>query len=153
MAGAASVVGAGFGSVVIASSSSSVGSRPIRRTLRAINPMSVEGQVEGATSQGLGYALCEEYLYDEEGRMLNPDLMDFRLPTAADHPEYAIDLIEERRDAGPYGAKGVGEPPLVPTAPAIANAIFNATGARVKQIPITPERLYQALRVRHEPGE
>ncbi len=113
---------------------------------RAINPMSVEGQVHGATSQGLGYALCEEYRYDEAGRMLNPDLMDFRLPTAADHPEYAIDLIEDGRDAGPYGAKGVGEPPLVPTAPAIANAIFNATGARVKQIPITPERLYQVMR-------
>jgi xanthine dehydrogenase molybdenum-binding subunit len=113
---------------------------------RAINPVSVEGQIEGATSQGLGYALCEEYVYDEEGRMLNPDLMDFRLPTAVDTPEYAIDLIEDARDAGPYGAKGVGEPPLVPTAPAIANAIFAATGARVKQIPITPERLYGAIR-------
>jgi CO/xanthine dehydrogenase Mo-binding subunit len=112
---------------------------------RAINPMSVEGQVHGATSQGLGYALCEEYLYDESGRMLNADLMDFRLPTAPDHPEYAVALLEPGLDAGPFGAKGVGEPPLIPTAPAIANAIFDAVGVRVTQLPITPERLYRAM--------
>ena len=112
----------------------------------AINPMSVEGQIEGAASQGLGYAICEEYIYDEEGRLLNPDFMDFRLPTALDHPEFRIDLIEPQLDGGPHGAKGVGEPPLVPTAPAIANAIFDAVGVRVRRLPITPERLLKELR-------
>jgi len=111
----------------------------------AINPMSVEGQVEGAASQGIGYALCEEYLYDSAGRMLNPDLMDFRLPTAPDHPQFSVHLIEPQQDAGPFGAKGVGEPPLVPTAPAIANAIFDAVGVRIRRLPITPERLHEAL--------
>jgi xanthine dehydrogenase molybdenum-binding subunit len=110
----------------------------------AINPMSVEGQIEGAASQGLGYALCEEYIYDE-GRLLNPDFMDFRMPTAPDHPQFDIALIEDRLDAGPFGAKGVGEPPLVPTAPAIANAIFDAVGARVCRLPITPERLWREI--------
>ncbi len=112
----------------------------------AINPMSVEGQIEGAASQGLGYGLCEEYVCDEGGRLLNPNLMDFRLPTSADHPEFEVCLIEPRRDAGPFGAKGVGEPPLVPTAAAIANAIFDAVGVRVRQIPITPERLHREMR-------
>ena len=111
----------------------------------AINPMSVEGQMEGAASQGMGYGLCEEYVYDE-GRLLNPDFMDFRMPTALDHPEFQIAMIEEQLDGGPYGAKGVGEPPIIPTAPAIANAIFDAVGARVRRIPITPERLYREMR-------
>ncbi len=111
----------------------------------AINPMSVEGQIEGAMSQGMGYALSEQYIYDGEGRLLNPDLMDFRLPIAPDHPEVAIRLLEERRDAGPFGAKGVGEPPLVPTAPAIANAVADAVGVRVRRLPITPERLHAEL--------
>jgi len=111
----------------------------------AINPMSVEGQIEGAASQGLGYAMCEEYVYDEHGRLLNPDLQDFRIPTSVDHPEFAIRLIQEQQDGGPFGAKGVGEPPLVPTAPAIANAIFDAVGVRVRALPITPERLYREL--------
>ncbi|MCJ7822845.1 MAG: molybdopterin-dependent oxidoreductase, partial [Armatimonadetes bacterium] len=112
----------------------------------AINPMSVEGQIEGAASQGLGYALCEEFVYDDDGRLLNSDFMDFRMPTSLDHPEFAVDLIEDRLDSGPYGAKGVGEPPLVPTAPAIANAIFDAVGVRLRTIPITPERLHRELK-------
>jgi CO/xanthine dehydrogenase Mo-binding subunit len=111
----------------------------------AINPMSVEGQVEGAVSQGLGYALTEEYIYDGEGHLLNPNLMDFRMPTALDHPTFQVNLIEPQRDGGPFGAKGVGEPPLVPTAAAIANAVFDAVGVRMRQIPITPERLHAAL--------
>lgn len=113
----------------------------------AINPLSVEGQIQGGASHGIGYALSEEYLY-EEGRLLNPDFMDFRLPTSLDHPEYDIVMIEDRLDGGPYGAKGVGEPPTIPTAPAIANAIFDAVGARVKQLPLTPERVWRELQAR-----
>jgi CO/xanthine dehydrogenase Mo-binding subunit len=111
----------------------------------AVNPLSVEGQIEGGASHGIGYALSEEYVYDE-GRLLNPNFMDFRMPTSLDHPEYAIALVEEQLDSGPFGAKGVGEPPTIPTAPAIANAIFDAIGVRVRQLPITPERLYREMK-------
>jgi xanthine dehydrogenase molybdenum-binding subunit len=111
----------------------------------AINPMSVEGQIEGAASQAMGWALCEEYVYDAAGALLNDNFMDFRLPTSLDHPDFQVALVEEALDAGPYGAKGVGEPPLVPTAPAIANAIYNAVGVRVAQLPITPERLLREM--------
>ena len=110
----------------------------------AINPMSVEGQIEGGASHGIGYALCEEYVYDE-GRLLNPNFMDFRMPTALDHPHFEMVLIEEQLDGGPFGAKGVGEPPTIPTAPAIANAIYDAVGVRVRVLPITPERLYREM--------
>ncbi|MFB3882316.1 MAG: xanthine dehydrogenase family protein molybdopterin-binding subunit [Armatimonadota bacterium] len=109
----------------------------------AINPMSVEGQIEGGASHGLGYALSEQYLH-EGGRLLNRSFRDFRMPTALDHPDYEIALVEEQVDGGPFGAKGVGEPPTIPTAAAIANAIFDAVGVRVKQLPITPERLLAA---------
>jgi CO/xanthine dehydrogenase Mo-binding subunit len=112
----------------------------------AINPMSVEGQIEGAVSQGIGYGLTEEYLYTADGHLLNPDLMDFRMPTAPDHPRFEVSLIEPQRDAGPFGAKGVGEPPLVPTAAAIANAVYDAVSVRVREIPITPERLHAEMR-------
>ena len=112
----------------------------------AINPMSVEGQIEGAASQGIGYALSEEYVYDGEGRLLNDNFMDFRMPTSLDHPQFDIALLEERKDKGPYGAKGVGEPPLVPTAAAIANAIYDAVGVRLRQLPMTPERIVQGMR-------
>ena len=113
---------------------------------RAINPMSVEGQIEGGASQAMGYTLSEEYIYDAEGQLLNDNLMDFRMPTSLDHPEFEVVLIEEGKDSGPFGAKGVGEPPLIPTPGAIANAIFDAVGVRVRRLPITPERLYWAMR-------
>ena len=112
----------------------------------AINPMSVEGQIEGAASQGIGYALSEEYVYDGAGQLLNDDLMDFRMPTSLDHPEFNVALIEERKDKGPYGAKGVGEPPLVPTAAAIANAVYDAVGVRLRELPMTPERIVRGMR-------
>jgi CO/xanthine dehydrogenase Mo-binding subunit len=110
----------------------------------AINPMSVEGQIEGGASHGLGYALSEQYLY-EDGRLLNRSFRDFRMPTSLDHPDYEIALVEEQVDGGPFGAKGVGEPPTIPTAAAIANAIFDAIGVRVRELPITPERLLAGL--------
>jgi CO/xanthine dehydrogenase Mo-binding subunit len=116
----------------------------------AINPMSVEGQIEGGASHGIGYALSEEYVYDQ-GRLLNSNFMDFRMPTSLDHPEYQIALVEEQLDGGAFGAKGVGEPPTIPTAPAIANAIFDAVGVRIRQLPITPERVHREMR-RSGPG-
>jgi len=117
---------------------------------RAINPMSVEGQIEGSASQGIGYALSEEYLFGSDGCLLNDGFRDFRMPTALDHPEFDVVLIEDGKDSGPFGAKGVGEPGLIPTAAAIANAVYDAVGVRCRQLPITPERL---IREMHRAGK
>jgi CO/xanthine dehydrogenase Mo-binding subunit len=111
----------------------------------AINPAQVEGQIHGGVVQGLGWALFENAIYDENGQMLTSNLMDYALPHSYDIPEIKTVLVEIPSPLGPYGAKGVGEPPVVPVGAAIANAIANAVGARVSEMPITPERLFQAL--------
>ncbi|MFQ5762304.1 MAG: xanthine dehydrogenase family protein molybdopterin-binding subunit, partial [Candidatus Bathyarchaeia archaeon] len=116
---------------------------------RAINPMLCEGQIEGAISQGLGYALTEGLMVDSEtGKILNSDLMDYKLFTAADMPRVDVALVEPIDPTGPFGAKGVGEPALVPTAPAIANAVYNAVGVRIKDMPILPEKVLNALKAK-----
>lgn len=107
---------------------------------RAINPTLVEGQIEGGIAQGLGLALMEEYL---PGRTEN--LHDYLIPTIGDMPEIECLLIEDREPLGPSGAKGVGEPGLVPTAPAILGAIHHATGVRVQRVPVLPHRLREAI--------
>jgi CO/xanthine dehydrogenase Mo-binding subunit len=111
----------------------------------AINPGIVEGQIQGGVSQGAGYALYENLIIDQ-GKVLNTTLAEYRIPTALDLPQIHTVLIEQPSDRGPYGVKGVGEPPTVPTAAAIANAIYNATGVRVYNLPINPEKLYQAIK-------
>jgi aldehyde oxidoreductase len=103
---------------------------------QAINPLLVEGQVQGGIAQGLGMALMEEYI---PGRTEN--LHDYLIPTIGDIPPIETIIIEEPDGHGPYGAKGLGEHVLIPTAPAILNAITNATGVRVRQVPATPARL------------
>ena len=112
---------------------------------KAINTASVEGQIEGGIVQMLGYALTEEMLWDN-GRMINPTMMDYKIPGMADAP-YKIHslLIETAEESAPFGAKGVGEICAVGPAPAIANAIKNAVGVRVNQIPATPERVLKAM--------
>jgi len=107
---------------------------------RAINPTLVEGQIEGGIAQGLGLALMEEYL---PGRTEN--LHDYLIPTMGDVPDIACILIEDREPLGPSGAKGVGEPGLVPTAPAILGAVHHATGVRAHRVPLLPHRLRAAL--------
>ncbi|MBN9090976.1 MAG: molybdopterin-dependent oxidoreductase [Reyranella sp.] len=107
---------------------------------KAINPTLVEGQIEGGIAQGLGLALMEEYL---PGRTEN--LHDYLIPTIGDVPEIECLLIEDREPLGPSGAKGVGEPGLVPTAPAILGAIHHATGVRVHRVPVLPHRLREAI--------
>ena len=107
---------------------------------RAINPQQVEGQIQGGIAQGLGLALMEEYI---PGRTDN--LHDYLIPTIGDIPPITTILIESPDPLGPYGAKGVGEPALIATAPAILNAIAAATGARLTQIPATPDRVLAAL--------
>ncbi|MBS0518496.1 MAG: molybdopterin-dependent oxidoreductase [Proteobacteria bacterium] len=107
---------------------------------KAINPTLVEGQIEGGIAQGLGLALMEEYL---PGRTEN--LHDYLIPTIGDVPEIECLLIEDREPLGPSGAKGVGEPGLVPTAPAILGAVHHATGVRARRVPLLPHRLREAL--------
>ncbi len=107
---------------------------------RAVNPTQVEGQIHGGIAQGLGLALMEEYI---SGRTDN--LHDYLIPTAGDMPPVTVHIIEDRESLGPYGAKGVGEPALVATAPAILNALHHATGIRVKTIPATPDRVRLAI--------
>lgn len=108
---------------------------------KAVNPTQVEGQIHGGIAQGLGLALMEEYL---PGRTEN--LHDYLIPTVGDVPEIEVLMIEDAEPLGPFGAKGVGEPGLVATAPAILGAIRHATGVRVTEVPVLPHRLHAALK-------
>ncbi|WP_315790707.1 molybdopterin-dependent oxidoreductase [Fischerella sp. JS2] len=112
---------------------------------KAINPRICEGQATGGIAMGIGYALMEELLFDQEGRIVNPTLRDYRIPTAADVPPMEIFLIEKADPYGPFGAKGVGEITTNCTAAAIANAVAHATGVRLRQLPMLPERVWQAI--------
>ena len=111
----------------------------------AINPLSVEGQLEGGSVQGMGIGLWEEYIYDDSGRLRNAGLLDYRMPTAADVPDIDSTLVEVPSEDGPYGARGVGEPSITAGGAAIANAIADAIGARVSDMPATPERVLRAM--------
>jgi CO/xanthine dehydrogenase Mo-binding subunit len=113
---------------------------------KAINPRQCEGQDEGAAIQGLGHTLFESLIF-ENGQPLNPNLVDYRVPFITDLPAvFDSELVENRDGPGPYGAKGMGESGIVSIAPAIANAIVDATGVRIRQLPLTPERVWCALR-------
>jgi len=112
---------------------------------RVINPQTFEGQVEGAAIQGLGYALIEEAKI-EDGFLKTPNFATYLIPTIKDAPEIEVISVGEAEESGPFGAKGVGEIGLVPIAPAITNAIYDATGARLFEIPATPEKVYHALK-------
>jgi len=118
---------------------------------KAINPMAVEGQIEGGVAQGIGYALMEEIVFDPEGKIQNPNLQDYYWPTALDIPPVEPILIESMDPVGPYGAKGVGEPTVIPVAPAIANALYDATGVRFTELPMTSEKICLALKKREKP--
>ncbi|MBA2247178.1 MAG: xanthine dehydrogenase family protein molybdopterin-binding subunit, partial [Chloroflexia bacterium] len=102
----------------------------------AINPASVEGQIHGGVAQGIGWALYEGIGYGDDGQPEASNLMDYALPRAHMVPPIDVILVEVAADAGPYGAKGVGEPPAIPGAATIANAIRDASGARVTSLPI-----------------
>ncbi|MBI3065111.1 MAG: xanthine dehydrogenase family protein molybdopterin-binding subunit [Deltaproteobacteria bacterium] len=115
---------------------------------KAINPSLVEGQDEGAAVQGLGHTLFESLVY-ENGQPLNANLIDYRLPRFSDLPKhFASALIENEDGPGPYGAKGMGESGIVSVAPAVGNAIARATGVRIRALPLTPERVWRALKDR-----
>ena len=115
---------------------------------KVLNPVPLKGQIYGALAQGLGFALTEEVL-TLQGRMLNPSFRDYKIPTACElEIPIELEFIETEDGYGPFGAKGVGEPGMVPTAPAIANAIHDAVGVRIHDLPITPEKVLAALRAR-----
>lgn len=113
---------------------------------KAINPALAEGQIEGGVVQGMGYALSEEMLSDSAGRFLNTDLATYIIPTAADQPEIESIIVEHPYPDGPFGAKGFAEQPLMGIAPAIANAVRDAVGVRMRDLPMTPERIWKALK-------
>ncbi len=115
---------------------------------KAINPLGVEGQMQGGAVQSLGMALTEGFMYDDSGRLMNASLLDYRKLTAADLPNIETIIVEVPAPAGPFGARGVGEPPIVPAPAALANAIHDATGVRLTEAPLTPERIALALHAR-----
>jgi CO/xanthine dehydrogenase Mo-binding subunit len=114
---------------------------------KAVNPKNVEGQIEGGTVQGIGMALMEEQVI-KEGITLNSDLTGYLIPTSMDAPQFTTRLVENEDSEGPFGAKGIGEPATIATAPAIANAIYDAIGIRIFELPITPEKILKALKER-----
>jgi CO/xanthine dehydrogenase Mo-binding subunit len=118
-----------------------------------INPIGAEGQVEGALAQGVGYTFSEGFLIDE-GRLLSPNFGDYKIPTVADMPPLRHEFAESYEPTGPFGAKGLGELGMDPVAPAIANAIFDACGVRIHELPITAEKVWRALQEKKaHPGE
>jgi len=109
-----------------------------------VHPIGHQGQIEGAIMQGIGYALTEE-LHLEDGRVTNPSFGEYKLPTMRDTPPLTTVLVESPHGVGPYRIKGIGESPLTPVAPAIANAVADAVGIRIRDLPITAEKVYNAL--------
>ena len=108
---------------------------------KALNPVLVEGQIEGSVYMGYAEALMEAQRFSDKGLHLGPNLLDYRIPTSMETPDILASIIETHDPGGPYGAKEAGEGPLHPIIPAIANAIWDAVGIRLRRIPFTPERV------------
>ncbi len=113
---------------------------------RVINPVTAEGQIEGGATQALGYGVCEEMVYDANGTMLTTNLSDYRIFSAPDMPQMETHIVETSDPFGPFGAKAIAEIPIDGMAPAVANAVADALGIRIRQIPLTPERVLKAIR-------
>ncbi len=112
---------------------------------RAIHPSYVEGQMQGGAAQGIGWALNEEYIYDQEGRLSNAGFLDYRIPVASDLPMIEAVIVEVPNPNHPFGVKGVGEANLVPSLAAVANAVSHAVGRRMTELPISPPKVLEAL--------
>ena len=112
---------------------------------QAVHPSFVEGQIQGATVQGIGWALNEEYFYTPDGNMANSSFLDYRMPTTLDMPMIDAVIIEVPNPRHPFGLRGVGEGPIIPPLAAVANAVYHATGARVRKLPITPGAVLEAM--------
>ncbi|MGE5542954.1 MAG: xanthine dehydrogenase family protein molybdopterin-binding subunit [Bacillota bacterium] len=111
-----------------------------------VNPVLAEGQVQGAVVMGLGYACTEEIRLSPDGAVMNPGFRDYIIPTAMDMPEIDVVLLGIPDETGPFGAKGAGEPALLPTACAVASAVYDAVGVWIKDLPITPEKVLNAMK-------
>ncbi len=120
---------------------------------KAINPMAVEGQVEGAISMGLGAALYEEMVVDSTGRLLNANFHDYKMPTALDMPDLATEIVDSYDPTSAYGNKEVGEGPVGPVIPAILNAVYDAIGIRFTEVPLKPEKVLWALGTIEAPAD
>jgi CO/xanthine dehydrogenase Mo-binding subunit len=112
---------------------------------KAIHPSYVEGQIQGGVVQGIGWALNEEYFFDNSGQMMNSSLLDYRIPTSLDLPMVDTVIVEVANPGHRYGARGVGEVPIVPPMAAIANAIYDAVGVRLRDLPMSPGKVLEAL--------
>ncbi|MEL0107469.1 MAG: xanthine dehydrogenase family protein molybdopterin-binding subunit [Rhodospirillaceae bacterium] len=112
---------------------------------RAISPDYVEGQMQGGAVQGIGWALNEEYFYDDEAKLQNPSFLDYRMPVASDVPMIDTIIVEVPNPNHPYGVRGVGEPPLVPAPAAVANAVENAIGLSMSDLPLSPPKILKAI--------
>lgn len=117
-----------------------------------INPLQLRGQVEGAIAQGLGSALYEKIVYDQEGRVVNPTFRHYRIPAYADIPRSEVYFARTTDVFGPLGAKSMSEAPINPVAPALANALADATGIRFHDLPLAPDRIYLAIFEKHPPA-
>ncbi len=113
---------------------------------RSVNPMAVEGQIEGGVVMASGYGLMEEILWNEQGHMLTTGLDTYLIPTALDAPRVTALIVEDPDPSGPFGAKGVGEPPAAMTAAALLNAIYDAVGVNLTSLPVTAEKVYAGLK-------
>ena len=111
----------------------------------AVHPSYVEGQMQGGTAQGIGWALNEEYFYTEDGTMANSSFLDYRMPTTLDLPMIDTVITEVPNPRHPYGIRGVGEAPLIPPLAALSNAIYDAVGVRLRKLPMTPGSILEAL--------
>jgi CO/xanthine dehydrogenase Mo-binding subunit len=112
---------------------------------KAVHPSYVEGQIQGGVAQGIGWALNEEYYYDETGTMRNSGFLDYRMPTTLDLPMIDTVLLEVPNPGHPVGIRGVGEVPIVPPPAAIANALHNALGVRLDTLPMSPPKIAKAV--------
>src|SRR4051812_45999186 len=112
---------------------------------KAVHPSYVEGQMQGGVVQGIGWALNEEYWFDDQNRMRNASFLDYRMPTCLDVPLIETIIVEVPNPSHPFGVRGVGEPPIVPPPATVANAIHAATGLRLTDLPMSPPKVWKAL--------
>ena len=118
---------------------------------KAIHPSYVEGQIQGGVVQGIGWALNEEYVFNDRGEMLNSSFLDYRMPTSLDLPMIDAVIVEVPNPGHPFGLRGVGEVSIVPPMAAVANAIYRATGVRMRRLPMSPGKVVEALSMQ-QPG-
>jgi hypothetical protein len=112
---------------------------------KALNPLAVKGQIIGSCHMGMGQVLSEEMRYGRSGHLMNPDLLDYKIPSVHEMPEVVPIIVESNDPEGPFGAKEAGEGPLLPILPAVCNAVYDAVGVRTAELPITPDRMHRLI--------